>query len=555
MNNSWISKPTSMLVFLGLILWPLAIHALDADSTASDEAFLAPREPLESQENDEEFNYFYTLLRGYAPERVLRQLEQSKLATSKKALLRGWAHHQLGHYAKALQDLESHDPHEAQIDDYLIYRWIELENTARALQDFKTMDTEHFSIRLQAGKDEVLFFLLRDVLEQAYTNLSSLFDYQVQTPIVVEVMPDYELFSWASALTKEQIETTGTVALCVENRLVMITPRRVARGYYWPDVLSHELVHFLVTRIGGPEVPLWLHEGIAKTFETRWDHQQAPALDSMLESRLAQAIQKNEFLAIEDMVPSFAALPTPELAQLAYAQTASMVDYMRTLNGEPIIRKLVSSIKESPSVEAAMKNNLGMGFHGFENAWKTWARQQGYAMHQLSARGVTLLDEDFDADALNRMDAVAEVDKKHTRLGDLLLERRRFKAALKEYEKVQASGIDMPRALLLRFLRCYQALAAHRSVLEILEKQGRHLQDDATLLKYRARALTQMQRLDEAEPQILRAMRINPFDPEIYVLWRDLLELSGRGNEIQKVNDILKTLAKDAAPVEEEEHS
>ena len=36
------------------------------------------------------------------------------------------------------------------------------------------------------------------------------------------------------------------------------------------DTISHEYVHYVITRKWGKQIPLWLHEGLAKYLEARW---------------------------------------------------------------------------------------------------------------------------------------------------------------------------------------------------------------------------------------------------------------------------------------------
>ena len=197
------------------------------------------------------------LMRSFQPDAVLQKVAQANISKSLRTLFRGWAYHQKGDYRKALasfNDLSESDP---DLDEFLANRLVELRQSATALAEFKVHESENFSLRYQDGRDEVMLYFLPEILEAAYARLGDLFHYRRDEKIIVELMPDYELFSFASALTKTQIETTGTVALCVENRLVVLTPRRVALGYYWPNVIAHEFIHYIMTKLGGESIPLW----------------------------------------------------------------------------------------------------------------------------------------------------------------------------------------------------------------------------------------------------------------------------------------------------------
>src|SRR5207245_617002 len=77
--------------------------------------------------------------------------------------------------------------------------------------------------------------------------------------------------------------------LCKYNRLMITSPRALLRGYAWLDTLSHEFVHYLVTRKGRNAVPIWLQEGLAKFLETRWRGAPGLAVDEMSTTLLTTA--------------------------------------------------------------------------------------------------------------------------------------------------------------------------------------------------------------------------------------------------------------------------
>src|SRR5256885_17065872 len=96
----------------------------------------------------------------------------------------------------------------------------------------------------------------------------------------VEVYESAQALARVSPLTVAEIKASGTIALCKYNRLMITTPRALIRGYPWIDTLSHEFVHYLVTKKGRGNVPIWLQEGLAKFLETRWRGEPGMAVDS-----------------------------------------------------------------------------------------------------------------------------------------------------------------------------------------------------------------------------------------------------------------------------------
>ncbi len=514
MKSSWINKLPALL-FLALLAAGAVAHQEEASQAgeAGDDA--------RAIELGRQFGDIIKTLRAYRPKLALEKIETAELPQPLADFLTGWAWHQRGSYERANQHFQKVEPGELGQDDYFSNRLEEFRKTAEELKSFAVYETDNFSFRYRKGPDEVMLHFLPDALERIYAQFSKIFGYTRDEKIIVELMPDHRLFSYASALTRRQIETTGTIALCVENRLAVLTPRRVAQGYYWPDVISHEFVHYIVTKQSYDNVPLWMHEGLAKYFEARWEFNELHPLEPGLEDSLARAVAADSFLTVDQMMPSFAALPTAELARQAYAQTASMMEYVAEIKGEDALLQIVKTLHDEPSLDEALKMAVDMDFEAFESSWRDWAKRQGYRTRDdVGSISVSLLDSDQPSEeALKDLEAKDKLEKKHMRLGDLLLERNRYRGALKEYKKVQQPGQKLDRQLVLRVLRCYESLGQPGRLIETIDEHVERADSDVTMLVYKAQAQVAMEAPAKAEALLERAVRINPFHPGIYQLW------------------------------------
>ena len=85
------------------------------------------------------------------------------------------------------------------------------------------------------------------------------------------------------------------------------------------DTLSHEYVHYLLTKKSRNHLPLWMHEGIAKYLETQW-REESQYLSPIMETVLSNALKNDYRIPLEAMMPSLAKLKTAEDVQLAYAE-------------------------------------------------------------------------------------------------------------------------------------------------------------------------------------------------------------------------------------------
>ena len=540
MKRSWINRSLLLAwAFIGCLS-----PAQDRD-TIREALQLEMARAVAGSKHAEEYLEIHRLLRAFEPDKVLQQLNDSQMSPNLVDLFRGWAYHQKGEYREALQYFHRLDEHADEFDDFMANRLVELRRADEALLSFKTLETDNFSIRYQEGRDEVMTWFLPVVLETALERLSATMKFEPKSKIIIELMPDYELFSYASALTKQQIETTGTVALCVENRVVVLTPRRVALGYYWPDVISHEFIHYVMTKTGGELIPLWFHEGVAKFFESTWETSVEVSLDPRLQDSLVDAFREDLFITFEQMHPSFAALPTPKLAQLAYAQSASMIEFLCDQRGTDIIPSMLRSLDSDNAIETQLQIMFDTDIDGFIATWQNWAKARGYVSSgHHEAEGVTLLDDDYTDPGLGQLDQEDEAIKKYTRLGDLLLERNRTTAALKEYRKaLSEKDALMSRQMMLRLLICYQRLNEGEAILKLVEEQSDQWRLDPTLLKAMAGAYLMLDRLNEAKATLLQAVRVNPFDPKVHELRRQLAERQSDQATLDQIQQIMERLA------------
>src|SRR5439155_1682145 len=106
-------------------------------------------------------------------------------------------------------------------------------------------------------------------IEEAASEVEALVKERADDADVLFLYGEVADLAKVSTLTLKEIETSGTIALCKFNRLMIVSPRALVRGYPWLDTLAHEFTHFVVSRASHNTVPIWFHEGLAKFEEQR----------------------------------------------------------------------------------------------------------------------------------------------------------------------------------------------------------------------------------------------------------------------------------------------
>lgn len=413
-----------------------------------------------------------------------------------------------------------------------------LKRTVSATAGFVSQQSDHFIFRYVDGPDQILVSYAVEVLERSYEVLGTLLGYFPKEKILVEFYPDRVPFSKISPLTMKDIMTSGTVALCKYNRIMMISPASLVRGYNWMDTLSHEYVHYLLTKKSRNNVPLWLHEGIAKHFETRWKGGTGE-LAPILETVLARGLANDYLVPLADMMPSLAKLKTSEDVQLAYAEVSTMVEYMVRKNGQNMIPSLVEQAASGKAFQKILEDKLGQDLRSFQRDWRNFVGKKKLK----NIPGLKVLDYRFKNDRSETGDEkdYREVDshlaRDFTFLGDLLQSRNHLKAAAVEYRKAIENSKTFSPILYNKLGRIYLLRKKYDPAEEFFKKSLNYYPTFPTSLTNLGELYHQTDRQQLAVDYFEQAVRINPFNPFVY---QRLIELYRKMGQTRKMEAQLK---------------
>lgn len=402
--------------------------------------------------------------------------------------------------------------------------------TARVNQDHQRRESEHFIFSFPPGKDELLAPYALEALEAARSALLKDLGYAPSGKTRVEVVNDARELSKVSTLTLRQIETTGTIAICKFNKLMVTSPKAVVRGYDWLDTLSHEYVHLVISEKSHNTVPIWLHEGLAKYLESRWRGEAGLSIAPATLALLGRRVQQDRLVPFEKMHPSIALLPSAEDAATAFAEVFFAVDFIYRERGTTGLQTVIDSLRTGKSDRKAVEAATGMTFGQFEKTWLAHIKQQPLPRELIPRTGekIVLKESAKKSDVKQEEPKGREIDfqgfsevaeseaRKMAHLGELFRERNRMAAAAEEYGK------------------------AHRQVADKYESISN---------KY-ALALTELGRFDEAEAVLRGSLKVHPGAAATQVhLGRIYL---ARGDNARAKEAYLEALASD--PFDEEIH-
>lgn len=466
--------------------------------------------------------------------RLLRENPKSPAALDLKARV---AFYQ-GRYEEALRLLEQALAIESANERRQALRLL-AQQTHDTVKKLKRFESAHFILYLDEDRDGILVAHALDTLEKSYQAIGQALGYFPQAKVQVEVAPDASSFNAISTLSLRDIEETGAVGICKFNKIMTISPRALMHGYRWLDSLSHEYLHYAIVGLTNNKAPIWLHEGLARFYETRWRRpspsgEREDYLTPSNQTLLALALAKNKFVGFKKMEPSLIHLETPEEVQLAYAEAASAIDFMVDRKGQAGIRELLSEVEKRPTAEAIEKV-LGISFEAFERQWKGFLKAKGFKEIEGSRvrRFKVIGNQKEDEETVELKEIQSIVARNRTHLGDQLLERGRIIAAAAEYQRALQASPHSP-IILNKLARVLINRERHEEALNHLKKAQDLDPDSVSTYIQLGRLYNAIKNYSDARVALEEAIQINPFNPTIYRLLSETYAALGEKDQANK---------------------
>ncbi|MDI6642201.1 MAG: hypothetical protein QME68_07835, partial [Elusimicrobiota bacterium] len=279
-----------------------------------------------------------------------------------------------GEYETALKLLEK-----IQLTGDKLNLFIYLQKLFTICSSFTEYEFDKFKLRL-TNHDTILKSYIRDIFEEIHTKIGETFNFTTTntTPnekILIEVYSTKEDFAFASTLGSETVERSGAIGICKFNRIMIVSPRCLPQGYRWLDSICHEYIHFVVNRLTKNNCSLWLHEGIAKYYETIWRSTSPVYITPGKMNILFDALTQDKLIPFERMSPSLVYLKNQDEVALAFAEVASAIEFITRKFPAGTIGKLLK-VLSTTTEEKAFKEVLQVDTKEFEKLYLADLRRQ-----------------------------------------------------------------------------------------------------------------------------------------------------------------------------------
>jgi tetratricopeptide (TPR) repeat protein len=384
-------------------------------------------------------------------------------------------------------------------------------------RDHARAEGDHFVVSYPKGKDEVLVPYVLDALEAQRRALEQDLGWAAPGKVVIEILNDTRELARLSTLTEEEIKTSGTIALCKFDKLMMVSPKALVKGYDWLDTAAHELTHYVVTERTHNRAPLWMQEGLAKWFEQAWRGRHEP-VTPFSAALVRDAIARKDLVTFDEMHPSLAKLPTQERAALAYAEVSMAVEWLVKQKGPAALSRMTGLLGEGRSTEDSVSQAAGVPFRRFLDDWNRYMAQRPLPRGgDRELRKLRFKDDPRQGTQFAEWSEIPDEDSRgFARLGEIFRARGRWTAARLEYAKAYDKvGARIP------ILSGRYALAAIMSgdkagAEKVLSEALAWNPDYPALNLTMGRLLLDRGQLQPARDHLLAANRQDPFDPEIH---------------------------------------
>jgi tetratricopeptide (TPR) repeat protein len=438
--------------------------------------------------------------------------------------------------------------------------WVRLaKDTQNVVKPLEKAESEHFIFLYPKGKDAVLVPWALETLEAARAALQKDLGYAPPGKIRVEIVSSAAELAKVSTLSKEAIKTTGTIAICKFNKLMVTSPKAVPQGYDWLDTIVHEYVHLVVSRKSRNTVPIWMHEGLAKYLESRW---RGPAGGAMTPSTLAllgSRVRKNTLVPFEKMHPSMALLPTAEDAATAFAEVFFAIKLIDTEGGSQPLERMLDVMSKGTSDKVAVEQVMKKKWPEFEKAWMASLKKQPYP-EDLLPRSSNEKTETVDGDSPKQeaktkkkgrevsfgdFQEVKEVEaRRQAHLGELFRERKHMGAASEAYGRAYQVVGDKYESVSNKYALALLELRKFDEAARVLEGSLKIHPGSAPTNVHLGRIHLRSKRYEPAKTAYLDALAVNPFDPEVHVALYAVGEAMKDQTLMGRSKDALKVLLK-----------
>jgi len=240
----------------------------------------------------------------------------------------------------------------------------------KVLDDYGSVNSDHFVIRADSKLDKLLARYMSEYLEEVYPELTELFQYEPPQRTQIEIYNTAKGLSahqWFSArmVGLPWIQTIGASTGVI---IAMTSPSSLEEPLNWARVLKHEFVHVLTLQQTNFNIPHWYTEALA----VRSEGYPRPVEWNAL---LLERVPKGELKNLDTLSMGFIRAGNQANWNFAYCQSVIYAEYMVARFGEPSLARLLDAYRRNRSTDQAIPEVFGVTKEEFEKGYRDYLNQ------------------------------------------------------------------------------------------------------------------------------------------------------------------------------------
>ncbi|HVU87255.1 MAG TPA: tetratricopeptide repeat protein [Pirellulales bacterium] len=271
----------------------------------------------------------------------------------------------LGEEIEAKQQLDAAfaaDPFNVRVNNML--------KVLEVLEGYAVLETEHFILRFDRGRDEILArYAARYLEDEVYPELCRTFQFEPTEKSQFEIFNrarNTNGHGWFSA-RMIGLPFVHTVGACAGKIVALASPNDMPTKYNWARVLKHEFVHVLNLEQTHFAIPHWFTEALAVRNE---GFARPPSWNELLKER----VPKNELFNLDTINLGFVRPQSGLDWQMAYCQADLYARYMTEKYGDDALAKMLKAYRDNLDTPAALARELGVQQADFEKGYVEYVR-------------------------------------------------------------------------------------------------------------------------------------------------------------------------------------
>lgn len=239
------------------------------------------------------------------------------------------------------------------------------------LDDYVTVTSEHFTVRLNKRDSVVLWPFLKPLLEEAWRTQVKKYGFTPEGPVLVEVFNKTEDF----AVRSVGLPDIGPlVGICFGKVITLISPDTLAAN--WQEIAWHEFAHIITLQMTRNRIPRWLSEGIS-VYE---EHQGRPEWGRHQDLDLVRAVQQDKLLPVENINDAFLSAQSDEDLSFAYLESSLVVDFIVAKHGFGKLKQLVQGYNAIDTDDAIFSKVFQQSMTEFNQNFSDWINEHVAAL-------------------------------------------------------------------------------------------------------------------------------------------------------------------------------